>query len=752
MITGARLVCRACTRSSGRHLRWPVVTAPRLDLARYSGTGSRIPFTNNSTPGSALPLHMPGDGPPIDLEQLQPQELHNEEEMVPGRPQGSAYSDPARRKHELKKFAAYFYKQEDERGKSFDSQMREFRTWLRMFSQAWKRLESKGVHTRSLPTRKIEQEDRKELKKLMRFRSVQEMREYWHAKPAGDRELSWPGIMTAALDLAPDRAADLLEATVERHLTPMYAVVDTLTFIVFRVFQLPDGLREKQQAALPGLLLHILRLDNWAPLPQWVIFRIITVCDTKTLAEISSEFHRCGPKLHYHTWLQIAGRLAKDVHYKLNAVGILARLVDRGDLFPYSPFHAALTTAIVSFPKVDAGGKPGLQQQSLPAIQAEVYERLVQSGITPNVVTYTAMIQGLCSNNRLSTAWKIYHVMRDEGHTPDPHVFSILIHGSKLAGDLQSTREVVAEASASEDTLKDPIIWNDLLDTILQAAIKESKTNRTAAPLIVPAFPSMLQLYARFFKLAPLQRLIPSDLIEHLTADERSSFVESWQWKDEAALLTSQLPESPIEELVEPGTDTLGIMLMGYLRSTGSLYNIVAFYSHFRDLFKSGDPVAASLLRANTLVYDAVIRSITEYEGSLRLAIDILNDMLKDAAAYAAAFPDRAPSITELALAMMEERAASAAASAAQPNDGGGDGGGKAFETSRAQERQRVLAAMAEAREDEVERGGRGEEWDGEQESRFSAATEFMRMRAELEGIGEGMEEVNHGWYITLSL
>lgn len=507
-----------------------------------------------------------------------------------------------------------------------------FRFWDRHFQKAWKRIRS----PRPLRISNSETGMRR-LKKLLQLNSVQEMREFWQSKPRRKRDLDWPHIMSTALNFYPERAAQVLEATVETGVTPKYAVCDTLAFLAMWSSKLPDDRRAEHEAVLPGLLLHILDTSprGYYQFRQWTLFRIIAACGPDTLAEIYTKLERHKHLLHLNTRLQIAGRLAQHVRYKLTALEILEKMarVDKIDI--NAPRYAALSTSIMTFPGPDPSGHIAQslpEPMSVPEMQSELYERLLRLVLTPNLIQYTAMIRNLCSNKQLRTAWKIYDIMCEQGFTLDPHVYSTLLNGSKHAGSLKGISHVINDASP--EALREPYVWNDLLHTAIVAAQCEfgSSPRRVA-----PAFPSMLDVYAKFFRLEPLQNLLQFDLRAYLADPRVSHYSGPWSWMARLQPVLDRLPVSEPHELVEPGSDTLGIMLIGYLRSCHSVSNIIAFYSHFRALLRVGDPVARNLMRTSTVVYDAVIKAVTEHEGTLRVAIDILADMLRDAAASAAA-------------------------------------------------------------------------------------------------------------------
>ncbi|KAK4244914.1 hypothetical protein C7999DRAFT_16868 [Corynascus novoguineensis] len=476
----------------------------------------------------------------------------------------------------------------------------------------------------------------KTFEEFLALNTVEEMRSSWLAISPEKREKDWMYLMKAVMDFHPESAALVLEATVEPSTTPAWAVADVFAFLNRWSSTLPDDSRRSQQAQLPGLLLHLLRNSppNHYQFYQWVLGQTLSVSDPDTAAEIYSALRHSNHFMHYNTKLKIAGCLTRSSKYKLAALKVFEEVLKDPQVDVNDRRCAALATELFTLPQ---SWKDGRESPVEVQLLAEAFERVVGLGLSPNVVTYTAMIRSLCLTNQLDTAWKIYDVMRSHGTTPDPHVFCILLNGAKQAASLDSAIRVIEEATA--DTFRISYFWNDILHTILLVAAEEatSRPVMRGQPIAIPAFSSMLRIYAKFFRLEPLQTLVQMNLREILAEDDNPSHELDLNWKQKLAILIDQLPVSPPDELVEPGVDTLGIMLLGYIKSFSTPHPVLSFYSHFRNLLKSRDPIATSLASHSTLPYDVVLKSVTDNTGMLRVGIDIVNDMLRDAAASAAA-------------------------------------------------------------------------------------------------------------------
>ncbi|KAK3945942.1 hypothetical protein QBC46DRAFT_248670 [Diplogelasinospora grovesii] len=472
----------------------------------------------------------------------------------------------------------------------------------------------------------------RDLRWLLRFEKVPAMREAWQEQTLERRELIWTWVMATALrNTSPDVALSVLEATFEENVAPFYAVRDCMKFLARHSSTLtaPEG-KPAYNGALANLLLHMLRASSqrYIQLQQHDIYLISKELDSEKLAELYQELSNYQHPLHTYTKLQFAGRLAKDMKQKQFAFEILRDMIREDALDLNTPHGAALCTSILAFSEEDSKNV-----ENLPAARAQLYEGLLQLGLRPNLINFTAIIRNLCLSRNLGTAWQVYEMMREQGIEPDLHVYSTLLNGAKLVGSMGSIGKITREALAKD--IGGPILWNDILHALFLASLAEARARHIKPPRVMPAFRPMVQAYTKFFKMEPLQTLALSDLSHHLKEDKEVT--ELYEWQSLLAKVTPLLESLPADrELLEPGADTLGIMLIGYVKGFSKAYNIIAFYSHFRKLLKSGDPVAVRLVQEKgTLVHDIVIKALLEWNGMLRVALDVVSDMLKDATAAA---------------------------------------------------------------------------------------------------------------------
>ncbi|KAK1771178.1 hypothetical protein QBC33DRAFT_527098 [Phialemonium atrogriseum] len=493
-----------------------------------------------------------------------------------------------------------------------------FKAWRRRFARCFdSMMRGKPFHAKH----KLLGEE--ELAALLTLEDVEKMREAWQREPLERRQALWPDVMLSALRIKPSEAHLVLQATFEESVTSTYAVKDVLRYLVRRsmFFDVED--RRHADKTFLDLILFLLKnsSNRYLQLPQWVLYSLTKGLQVDELARLYGELVRYEHLLHTNTLLHFAGRLAKDVNHKSASVQILESLLQSGTLDINTPRGAALCTSVLSMNKDD-------MENHMPATPAELFERLLDLGLSPNLVTYTVIIRNLCLNTELDTAWQVFDTMVEHGIEPDPHLYSILLNGAKLCQDFKSIDRIVQ--AAHSDNVRDPIVWNDLLHALFLPWLVEARRRRIRPPRVLPGFRPMLKAYAKFFKLDPLRRLTFSDIERYLEDD----LIPSGQWNAESKVLplVSNLPALEPQDLIDPGSDTLGIMLIGYVRSFSKAYNIIAFYSQFRSLLQNGDPAAVRLVEERgTLVYDIVIKAVLEWDGLLHIALEVVSDMLKGA-------------------------------------------------------------------------------------------------------------------------
>lgn len=505
--------------------------------------------------------------------------------------------------------------------------------------------------------------------------TVQSIKDAWGALDwsARKRQDEWPHLMQAAFRACPDRAHLVFLATFDVKFVTSYMAENTIEFWLH--------MREGQRAVQPAMpfdvlsgqdLLAVLQFvlknspQGYLRLRQSSLYLFIRMLGGSVdgVVGLYDELLQYEHPLHKYTRLQIAGNLANssDPKYKTLAITVLEKALADTDLDINAPQSAALCTAILTSPeggltKAEAAAENESEPSTSVATPAELFEVLLQSGFEPNLITYTTIIRGLCLKHELDPALQVLQLILSETRTePDAYVYSVLMNGAKMGCNYPIIQEVARSAAAR--VIRHPFLWNDFLQAIYLTALNEARQDpETRRPRVVPAFPLMVQAYARIFELAPLRKLFPtinldlvaaadrgraaydsgsSDWARRNQLDGQTSLVsgKTWEFSEQLAPTVRSLPKLPPAELVEPTESTLATMVLGYIQSLSNPYDVISFYTNFRHLLQTGDPMAVRLVQnGGSRVHDIVVMALVQFDGMLRAALDVVSDMLRDAAA-----------------------------------------------------------------------------------------------------------------------
>ncbi|ERT01814.1 hypothetical protein HMPREF1624_00108 [Sporothrix schenckii ATCC 58251] len=488
----------------------------------------------------------------------------------------------------------------------------------------------------------------------------------WSTKRQCDE---WPHLMVAALRTYPGRAHLIFQATFDVDVVPSYMAEDTINFLL----HMRESPKVREKAIIPfdtpaaEDLLSVLRYVLEKSPPDYLrlrqsslyLFTRMLASSLDNVADLYHDLVRYQHPMHKNTRLQIAGRLAGSPRpeHKTLAVNVLQRALAETDLDINTPQGAALCTAILTAGEGDSveAAETGSSHSTPAATPAELFELLLQCGLEPNLITYTTIIRGLCLKQELDAALQVLQLMLSEAKTePDAFVYSILMNGAKIGCNYPIIQQVAQSAAAHG--VRHPFLWNDFLQAIYTTALNEARRDRQLKrPRVIPAFPLMVQAYARVFELAPLRKLLPDVNLDFVAAADFASSSSGasrngpssrlgagtnipsnrhWEFAAQLAPTVRSLPKLSPVELVEPTGSTLATMVLGYIQGLSNPYDVITFYTHFRRLLQTGDPMATRLVRdQSSQVHDCVVMALTEFEGMLRAALDVVSDMLRDAAA-----------------------------------------------------------------------------------------------------------------------
>ncbi|KAL1836827.1 hypothetical protein VTJ49DRAFT_4608 [Mycothermus thermophilus] len=665
MLRQAARVTRICGASS-RPLQWPLLApsflrphhvrrlqtspCPLLSEAQPTHTVETSYNVEAAAPPSSKTDPNPQQPPdtdtsPSSLEQHLPRDQHYSIDPRDAQPEPG---DEEVKRTRWRPTMAYLRKFSVWRSVKLKEILKDLEAWDDEFGRVWELLEhgtewrKSGYEHQSIGTQLLEE--------LLASKNIHDMSVLWSSKPPETR-LCWPSVMMECMKLYPDKTAEVFQATFGPRDAPPWVVSDIFCFLVQWPSCLPPHRQREHQEKLPGLVSLVLKARTskkyW--FRQWVLGKIFSVCSPPTATALHAELNQYQHFLHWNTKLHLARVLAEDVALKPAALELLEETIKQGWRRPDDRRCEALATSILTIP---ADWDKGRGSPVDPQVIIQAFERIIGLGLSPNIITCTAMMRTFCVSGQLDAAWKIYGVMKSQGMPLDVHVFTALLDGANRVGSLDAAVRLLEEVPP--DAWRSPLMWTELLDTILTLASLEARTNgpRTVSP--VPAFFTMLQVYAKFFKLEHLQHILSRDL-RGILANPRQEDLDDCEWKLRLSGFLDELPVTPPDKLLTPDIRVLGIMLVAYVRSFSTVYPVLAFYSRFRILLKERDPVAVALTSHNTFVFDTILHALVDQPGMLRVAVDIVNDMIAGAMGSAAADAESTDAISTTIAALREQ-------------------------------------------------------------------------------------------------
>ncbi|ROV96774.1 hypothetical protein VMCG_07884 [Cytospora schulzeri] len=428
-------------------------------------------------------------------------------------------------------------------------------------------------------------------------------------------------LLYVALKFVPERAPIVLEALCADTIPHSYMVEDALQYLSMHLGKLDPAGKKAFAVTLAELAGYIIdhSTTQYIQLTQNSIHAIMDALPAEKVASWFKKLIEGEQPLHRYTMLHFARRLARAPETKLVSLDIMRDLCGGNALDINTPVGASLCSSILTFEEIDL-----LAMDEDHVTPAELFQCILDLGLVPNVITYTAIIRDLCLKKELATALDVFEVMRQHGIDPDPYTYSVIINGCKSCGDFDTLIRFAVEAR--ESNIHDPYIWNDLIHATFLACLKEPRQKGGPRRPRYMVWGPMNAIFTRFFDPQPLRPLIAAQL------------TEVRDWMDLQGIIPTQMKGAFVElrplpprELWQPSSATLGIMLMGFVRHLPRPYDVIIFYSHFRELLKQGDPTAELLVREQgSLIHDIVLRALLKWKGTLRVMLDIIRDMMRD--------------------------------------------------------------------------------------------------------------------------
>ena len=442
------------------------------------------------------------------------------------------------------------------------------------------------------------------------------LREAWEKLPGKRRVRLWPQLMTTALRDCPEKAMKILSATYFEPYPDGKAFSDCLNFIIWYYLRFAEP---SEDTPALELFKSISRLLLEGPsdhvyLSQTSIFLLMVHLRSPDLVEkLYRTMDKINNPLHHNTLMQFAHRLAKSgAHYTNIAYEILENLGSlRGVDFDTTNMRKICTTMLMA-----AGPNTKFQHM-------ELVEFMVKCGLKPNIIIYNVLVYKTLKAGEHSRGWQIYETMKETGIEPDAYTYSILLNDAKKRMDTDAISYVTN--AVRERSLWNSRIVTDALHAMFLLSLRKLRENERDARRIgveIPAMPAnvttsfeeTLPVYCEYFQFEPLARLIPGleGIYKHVTKSD-------------------SLPIQQ-DELVEPNTPVLLIMVFALLKSFDDPDTPKIFYEHWKKLVQNNDPIVTQMSNQRKsypfrTVYNLTLLALGKHASRIPECLKIIGDM-----------------------------------------------------------------------------------------------------------------------------
>ncbi|KAI1303347.1 hypothetical protein F5Y03DRAFT_360164 [Xylaria venustula] len=437
----------------------------------------------------------------------------------------------------------------------------------------------------------------------------------WQRLDEVKRQRLWPQILLSAARSEPHVLSTLIQSTFDPSWCPSYVVEDML-YLLFRRHQLAfqrgihseaDRLHQEVTAIVTFVLSKC--PPRYLSLEQSVLLSTFPSLSTSELIRHYELLKAIEHPVHANTLLHLASRFAKGYDTKNNAVDILRVLTAMPGFDLNSPAAASVCTSLLTLNE----NEPLPDKQAAPDL---LFEFLLKQGLSPNLLSLSALMRNFIIRGHLDTAWKIFDIMLQNGLEPDSHVYSILLNGSKLDLDSASFGHIFNIITSRNAW--SPVLLNDFLGLIFRENELQEERRRRQRKKANNAWRPMLELYAKFYDLAPLQKFTLFSL-ENLVGTTGVPF----KYSTSTTRMAESLMPRPEHKLMQPDSITLSLLIGAHMRSLNTPKYASRYWVSFSNLVKRKDPTALSLVANHeTLMFDIFLRTLLQFRHTIGFAID----------------------------------------------------------------------------------------------------------------------------------
>jgi pentatricopeptide repeat protein len=426
------------------------------------------------------------------------------------------------------------------------------------------------------------------------------LRQYWASLPRQHAEQMWMEVMMTTLECYPTRALGVLAATYMKPYPPLYAVKDSLEYIINHFAHHTKLYPQQYHQDLAQNIFYLLletpgKELRFSQHSLWLLLSHIDQSHLKRLYEIMLQIHHT---LHENTLIQFSYRFAKNGQTDV-AFEVLQRLSKASF---NTPKMLALCTTLLSRTHRDPG-----------AIYSEtvIFEFMINCGLTPNTITHNVLMWNSINAGDHKTAWQIHDMMSDAGIEPSSSTYSILLSDAKKRMDVTDIRRVMSIVREKK------IVSSRLVTDVLHAIFllhkqRTDEMSETVRETPLSALRRMLPVYCENFQLGHLAQIIPE--VSHIIPDIMNSICIGHSEELESALMV-------------PHDGVLMVMLTAYLSAIQNPESAVQFYHHFRHLVYQGEPAVKSLT-ATTHVWNLILMTFGKFPTLVPECAHLIGDMV----------------------------------------------------------------------------------------------------------------------------
>jgi pentatricopeptide repeat protein len=402
----------------------------------------------------------------------------------------------------------------------------------------------------------------------------------WSKFPAEQQDEVWCDFMLWALQHSPERALKVLEVAISDGIPniPRYILGNCLDYLV--AFYL-----ESLKSVDPVKLDRIVKLTcnfvynsgfqggHSSYLDQRILYLVLTCCKNAQAQYLWDLLVRHGIELTSWTLFHFLGKFAKigDMSRSMEA---LRRVLQT----PVSRTSLDVQYGCVTLLRARFDGEHWY------AAQTYVWTQLLQMDIPPSIHTYNAMIHNCLEADDYKTALTMYAKAREDNLTPDTSTYHSLLEGVRQGWDLDVLNLVICDAEADGKLPESDFLICDILSAAIQLE-----------------FPKLLQLYGRYYDLAPL-----SDF----------GLIEPGQVGLDANRTSRQ-----------PWSLAVAIILMAYIKQNLTSNAVIGLYERYCTLGREFHPHAIEMASTD-YVSNAFIQAFGQRYETLELCTVVIGAML----------------------------------------------------------------------------------------------------------------------------